>query len=58
MNADQDVNLQITNLPPAVVLAPGGMVYVTEVYAAHPPLTPLANFGIAFPDTLYSIAYF
>jgi Flp pilus assembly protein TadG len=57
-NADTNTNLQITNLPPTVVLAPGGMLYVTEVYTTHSSLTPLANFGVTMPDTLYSIAYF
>ena len=36
----------------------GGMVYVTEIYTSHPLLTPLDKFGIKFPTTLYSIAYF
>jgi hypothetical protein len=57
-NADTNTNLQITNLPPSVVLAPGGMVYVTEVYTRHPAITPLAGFGLAMPEILYSIAYF
>lgn len=57
-NADSNTNLQITNLPAAVVLAPGGMLYVTEVYTSHPPITPLAGLGLTVPETLYSIAYF
>lgn len=57
-NADSNTNLQITNLPASVVLAPGGMVYVTEVYTTHPSITPLAGFGLTMPETLYSIAYF
>jgi Flp pilus assembly protein TadG len=57
-NADSNTNLQITNLPPSVVLAPGGMLYVTEVYTTHSPITPLGGFGLTLPDTLYSIAYF
>jgi hypothetical protein len=58
LNPDHDVNLQITNLPPTVVLSIGGMVYVTEVYSTYSPLTPLERFGFTLPETLYSIAYF
>ena len=58
LNADTNTNLQITNLAASVVLAPGGMLYVTEVYTAHPSITPLKGFGLTMPDTLYSIAYF
>jgi hypothetical protein len=57
-NTDTNTNLQITNLPPAVTLAPGGMLYVTEVYTTHSSITPLEGFGLALPETLYSIAYF
>ena len=57
-NADSNTNLQITNLPASVVLAPGGMIYITEVYTTHSSITPLANFGVTLPDTFYSIAYF
>lgn len=57
-NSDTNTNLQITNLPPTVSLAPGGMVYVTEVYTKHSSITPLEGFGLALPETLYSIAYF
>ena len=57
-NSDSNTNLQITNLPPTVLLAPGGMVYVTEVYTKHSSITPLEGFGLALPETLYSIAYF
>jgi len=57
-SADSNTNLQITNLPSTVVLAPGGMLYVTEVYTKYSSITPLNNFGLTLPDTLYSIAYF
>jgi hypothetical protein len=57
-SSDSNTNLQITNLPPTVQLAPGGMVYVTEVYTKHSPITPLQGFGVALAETLYSIAYF
>jgi hypothetical protein len=56
-NSDTDTSLQITNLP-AGVITTGGMLYVTEIYSTHTPLTPLARFGVALPNTLYSIAYF
>lgn len=57
-NADTNSSLQITNLPPTITLAPGGMVYVTEVYTKHRAITPLHGFGISMPETLYSVAYF
>lgn len=57
-NADSNTNLQVTNLPPTIVLSPGGMIYVTEVYTRHRSITPLSGFGISMPDTLYSVAYF
>ena len=57
-NADTNTNLQITNLPATVILAPGGMLYVTEVFTKHPSITPLEGFGLTMPDTLHSIAYF
>ena len=56
-NSDNDTNLQITNLP-ANIIAPGGMLYVTEVYTRHTLITPFDKFGVTVPDTLYSIAYF
>jgi hypothetical protein len=57
-NADNNSNLRITNLPANVVIPLGGRLYVAEVYSAHTLLTPLNNFGITFPQTLQSIAYF
>jgi TadE-like protein len=56
-NSDTDTSLQITNLPPNLI-TPGGMLYVTEIYTAHPLITPLDRLGIKLPTTLYSIAYF
>ena len=56
-NSDSDTSLQVTNLPPNLVIT-GGMLYVTEIYTTHTPLTPLDKFGIPLPTTLYSIAYF
>jgi hypothetical protein len=56
-NSDSDTSLQITNLPPNLVTT-GGMLYVTEIYTAHPLITPLDRLGITIPSTLYSIAYF
>jgi hypothetical protein len=57
-NADNNTNLRITNVPANVTLATGSRLYVAEVYSAHTLLTPLENFGITFPRTLHSIAYF
>jgi hypothetical protein len=57
-NSDTNTNLQITNLPANLLVVPGGMTFVTEVYTRHSLLTPLDRFGIALPSTLYSIAYF
>jgi Flp pilus assembly protein TadG len=57
-NSDNNTNLQITNLPANLVATRGGMLYVTEVYTRHIPITPIDRFGINLPKTLYSIAYF
>lgn len=57
-NSDTDTSLRISNMPDELVLAPGGMVYVTEVFTRHAMITPLNRFGVTLPDTLYSIAYF
>jgi TadE-like protein len=56
-NSDNDTRLQVTNLPPNLITT-GGMLYVTEIYTAHPLITPLDRLGIRLPSTLYSIAYF
>jgi Flp pilus assembly protein TadG len=56
-NPDTNSNLQLTNLP-ANLLTDGGVLYVTEIFSRHSPITPLDRFGISVPDTLYSIAYF
>jgi Flp pilus assembly protein TadG len=56
-NSDTDTSLQITNLP-ANLVAPGGMLYITEIYTTHDLITPFDRFGINIPRTLYSIAYF
>ena len=57
-NSDSNTGLRVTNLPPNVGTTLGGMVYVTEIFSTHTLLTPLGNFGITMPQTLYSIAYF
>ena len=56
-NSDNNTNLQVTNLPPGLMVT-GGMLYVTEIYTRHVLLTPLDKFGVTLPQTLYSIAYF
>ena len=57
-NADNDVGLQVTNVPANLIAPRGGMIYVTEIYTTHDALGPLAVFGVTLPSTLYSIAYF
>ena len=57
VNADGDANLQVTNMP-VVIAAPGGMIYITEIYSTHKVITPFDKFGVTMPKTLYSIAYF
>jgi Flp pilus assembly protein TadG len=56
-NPDNNSNLQLTNLP-SNLLSDGGILYVTEIFSTHTPITPLDRFGISVPGTLYSIAYF
>ncbi len=58
VNSDNDTNLRVSTLPASLTLARGGMMYVTEIFSKHPLLTPLQNFGVPVPSTLYSIAYF
>jgi Flp pilus assembly protein TadG len=57
-NADSDANLQVTNLPAGLIVANNAMVYITEIFTAHPLITPFDKFGVNVPTTLYSIAYF
>jgi hypothetical protein len=57
-NGDTNTNLQITNLPGNIIVASGGMAYVTEVYTTHPLITPLDRLGVSVPNKLYSVAYF
>lgn len=57
-NSDGNTSLRVTNLPANLAVAPGGMIYVTEIYTRHDLLTPLDRLGVAIPRTLYSIAYF
>jgi Flp pilus assembly protein TadG len=48
--------LPATNPP---IPSNGQTVYVTEVFYAFAPITPIGNFiSIAFPSTLYDVAYF
>jgi hypothetical protein len=58
INPDTDARLQISNMPPNLVLAPGGVIYVTEVFTRHEMITPLNRFGVTLPDTLYSVSFF
>jgi hypothetical protein len=56
-NSDNNGSLQVTNLP-ANLLAPGGLLYVTEIFTTHTLITPFNRLGITVPNRLYSIAYF
>jgi Flp pilus assembly protein TadG len=58
VNSDNDVNLQVTNLPASVNVPLGELEYVTELFSNHTLLTPLNSFGVQLPTVLYSIAYF
>ena len=58
INPGTNTNLRVTTVPASLVLNLGQSVYVTEIYTRHPLITPLNNFGISLPSTLYSIAYF
>lgn len=57
-NSDTDTRLQLVNASNDLVTTPGGMIYVTEIYARHATITPVFRFGVNVPTTLYSIAYF
>jgi TadE-like protein len=57
-NSDNDSNLQVTNLPANLLIVPGDMIYVTEIYSRHTLITPVDRLGITLPRTLYAIAYF
>jgi Flp pilus assembly protein TadG len=57
-NSDNDTSLRVTNLPANLVVKRGGIIYITEVFTRHTRITPLDQFGILVPQTLYSIAYF
>jgi Flp pilus assembly protein TadG len=57
-NSDNDTNLQVTNLPPGLLMGRGGLMYVTEIFTTHDLLTPLDRLGVGVPGRLYAIAYF
>lgn len=57
-NSDSNTGLRVSNLPNNLAVAPGGMIYVTEIYTRHQLLTPFDRLGITVPQVLYAIAYF
>ncbi len=57
-NSDNNTGLRVTNVPNDLIQAPGGMIYVTEIYTTHTMITPLTNLGVVVPPILYSVAYF
>jgi Flp pilus assembly protein TadG len=57
-NPDTDAALQIPSFPPTLLPNQGGLLFVTEVFSRHQLITPLDRFGITFPSSLSSIAYF
>ncbi len=58
LNANNDVNLQIINLPPNVILQDNGYIFLTEVYSGYTPIGPFQNLGFQLPSNLYASAYF
>ena len=58
VNSDSNTGLQVVGVPVDLIGVKGGMIYVTEIYTKHQLITPFDKFGVAFPTTLYSIAYF
>jgi hypothetical protein len=60
VNSDNNAGLRITNTGDIgnIVVVRGGMIYVTEIFTQHDPITPFEKFGIVLPKKLYSIAYF
>jgi hypothetical protein len=58
VNANDNAGLQVLNVPDNLIVPLGGVIYITEVATTHELLTPLPNFGITWPSTVYSIAYF
>ena len=58
LDPKNDKDLRVTNVPANLTLSQDQYVYVTEVYSRYDWITPLHNFGISLPSTLYSIAYF
>ena len=49
---------RVTSLPHNLISAPGGLLYVIEMYTRHELITPFDEFGVDVPTTLYSVAYF
>ena len=57
VNSDNNPSLRVTNVPGNLIIALGGMIYITEIYTTHNLITPFGGFaGVTAPTTLYSIA--
>ena len=57
-NADSNTGLRVTNVSNDLINAPGGMIYVTEIFTTHTAITPLTGLGVYVPNILYAVAYF
>ncbi len=56
-DAANDVSIRVTgNLRTS--LTGDDVLFLTEVYVRHQPLTPLGGFGLPVPSTLSAVAYF
>jgi uncharacterized protein (UPF0333 family) len=58
LNPKNDKDLRVTNVPSNLTIDEGQFVYVTEIYSRHTIITPIRNFGVSLPSTLYSVAFF
>jgi hypothetical protein len=50
-NADGDANLQITSMPAGLIVSTTPW-FITEIFTAHPLITPFDKFGINVPGSM------